>query len=88
MEQLHVTSTKDNEKVRKMITELLNANKEFQIMITVPSQEKEQEKAVSTEKKKEPQPERDLGMRRRLIDNYTAVFVVDDEFHIVTVLRV
>ena len=39
MEQLHVTSTKDNEKVRKILDELLNTNKEFQIMITVPSRE-------------------------------------------------
>lgn len=60
MEKLSVTSTKDNEKVQKILTELLNTHQEFQIMITVPSQEKEQEKAVSTEKKKEPQPERDL----------------------------
>ena len=34
------------------------------------------------------QPERDRGMRQKLIDNYTAVFVVDDELHTVTVLRV
>ncbi|MBO5986062.1 MAG: sporulation transcription factor Spo0A, partial [Lachnospiraceae bacterium] len=39
MEQWNVTSTKDNEKVQKLLGDLLNANKEFQIMITVPSKE-------------------------------------------------
>lgn len=37
MEQLNITSTKDNEKVHKILDDLLNTNKEFQIMITVPS---------------------------------------------------
>ena len=39
MEHLSVTSTKDNEKVHKLLNELLSTNKEFQIMITVPSRE-------------------------------------------------
>ena len=60
MEQLSVTSTKDNEKVQKILTELLNTRQEFQIMITVPSTEKSQEKEKNTEKQKEPQPPRDL----------------------------
>jgi len=34
------------------------------------------------------QPERDMGMRQRLIDNYSIIFVVDDETCTVTVLRV
>ncbi len=37
MEQLNITTTKDNEKVYKILGDLINANKEFQIMITVPS---------------------------------------------------
>jgi two-component system response regulator (stage 0 sporulation protein A) len=37
MEQLNVTNTKDNEKVYKILGELISADKEFQIMITVPS---------------------------------------------------
>ena len=37
MEQMSVTSTKDNDKVHRLLEELLNTNKEFQIMITVPS---------------------------------------------------
>ena len=43
MEQLNITSTKDNEKVHKILADLLNTNKEFQIMITVPSSEAKRE---------------------------------------------
>jgi len=59
MEQLNLTSTKDNEKVRKMITELLNTNKEFQIMITVPSS-KQAEKGEKEPVPKKEKPVRDL----------------------------
>ena len=37
MEQLNITTTKDNEKVYRILGDLINADKEFQIMITVPS---------------------------------------------------
>jgi len=37
MEQLNITAAKDNEKVYKILGDLMNADKEFQIMITVPS---------------------------------------------------
>ena len=37
MEQLNLISTKDNDKVYKILGDLMNADKEFQIMITVPS---------------------------------------------------
>lgn len=37
MEQLNITTAKDNEKVYRILDNLMNANKEFQIMITVPS---------------------------------------------------
>lgn len=37
MEQLNLTSTKDNERVYKLLGDLMNMDKEFQIMITVPS---------------------------------------------------
>lgn len=36
METLNLTSAKDNDKVYKILGELMSANKEFQIMITVP----------------------------------------------------
>ncbi len=41
MEQLNITTTKDNEKVYKILGDLINADKEFQIMITVPSSKKD-----------------------------------------------
>ncbi len=37
MEQLNITTAKDNEKVYKILNDLMLANREFQIMITVPS---------------------------------------------------
>ena len=42
MEQLNLTSTKDNERVYKILGDLMNMDKEFQIMITVPSAETDQ----------------------------------------------
>ena len=46
MEQLNVISTKDNDKVYRILGDLMKADKEFQIMITVPSagEKKETEK--------------------------------------------
>ena len=37
MEQVNMNVTKDNERIYKVINELIHQNKEFQIMITVPS---------------------------------------------------
>ncbi len=37
MEKLNITTAKDNEKVYKIIGDLMNTDREFQIMITVPS---------------------------------------------------
>ncbi len=37
MEQLNIMTTKDNDKVYKILGDLMNGDKEFQIMITVPS---------------------------------------------------
>ena len=37
MEQLNITATKDNEKIYRILGDLMNGDKEFQIMITVPS---------------------------------------------------
>ena len=36
MEQLNVMTTQDNDKMFKMLSDLLHEEKEFQIMITVP----------------------------------------------------
>lgn len=41
MEQLNLTSTKDSEGVYKILGDLMSMDKEFQIMITVPSNQKE-----------------------------------------------
>lgn len=41
MEQLNLTATKDNERVYKILGDLMNMDKEFQIMITVPSGNRE-----------------------------------------------
>ncbi len=45
MEQVNMNTAKDNERIYKVINELISQNKEFQIMITVPS-------TVQKEKKK------------------------------------
>lgn len=43
MEQLKTTVTKDNERMFKILTDLMKTNKEFQIMITVPGEKTEYE---------------------------------------------
>lgn len=40
MEKVNLVSTKDNREVYRILNDLMNQNKEFQIMITVPSVEK------------------------------------------------
>ena len=42
MEQLNVMTTQDNDKMFKMLSDLLHEEKEFQIMITVPGGKKKQ----------------------------------------------
>lgn len=59
MEQLNVMTTKDNERMFKILTDLLHQDKEFQIMITVPSASREGKLLVS-EGALEPKKERDL----------------------------
>lgn len=49
MEQLNLTTAKDTEKVYQMLGDLLHMNREFQIMITVPSKGQGKEE-VSREK--------------------------------------
>lgn len=43
MEQLNLTVTRDNENVYQILNNLMNGDKEFQIMITVPSSRNENE---------------------------------------------
>ena len=63
MEQLNVMTTKDNERMFKILTDLLHQDKEFQIMITVPSTSREGKLLVSEgagEQKKERDLEKDV----------------------------
>ncbi|MBR5247877.1 MAG: sporulation initiation factor Spo0A C-terminal domain-containing protein [Lachnospiraceae bacterium] len=60
MEQLNITSTKDNDKVYKILDDLMHADKEFQIMITVPSTGKNIAYAGKKEEPKPVKPVRDL----------------------------
>ncbi len=57
MEQIQISSTKDKENVYKILEKLLHANKEFQIMITVPAKQTngriEVSKAQEVEKEKQ-----------------------------------
>lgn len=51
MEQLNLVSTKDNREVYRILNDLMNQDKEFQIMITVPSAEKKKSTAEIVEEK-------------------------------------
>jgi len=44
MEQVNMNTAKDNERIYRVISDLINQNKEFQIMITVPSTVQKEEK--------------------------------------------
>jgi len=60
MEQLNITATKDNDKVYKILGDLMDAGKEFQIMITVPSTGKETSSVREIEEPKLAAPVHDL----------------------------
>lgn len=57
MEQLNITTTKDNDKVYKILGDLMNTDKEFQIMITVPSTKTE---SVQVQDKKAEKPKEEI----------------------------
>ena len=60
MEQLNLTTAKDTEKVQKLLDNLLSMNREFQIMITVPSADRETEKEIRENTQEENKPTYDL----------------------------
>ncbi len=60
MEQLNLTATKDNERVYKILGDLMNMDKEFQIMITVPSGHRDSSAAGQETVVKSINTERDL----------------------------
>lgn len=49
METLHVTAARDQEQFYRILDNLISTNKEFRILITVPSGEKGAEQAEHTE---------------------------------------
>lgn len=49
MEQLNIAATKDNERIYKILGDLMNGDKEFQIMITVPSGKSTSQRKTSQE---------------------------------------
>ena len=59
MEQLNITTSKDNDKVYKILGDLMNGDKEFQIMITVPSSKNDsgQDRTEHTQRKVESDKE-------------------------------
>ncbi len=60
MEQLNITTTNDNENVYKILGDLMRTDKEFQIMITVPSGKRVQKDMTAAEEKRVPEKVRDL----------------------------
>ena len=60
MEQLKFSATKDNDKVYRMLNELMREDKEFQIMITVPSGQKERVRQTAETREPERVKVRDL----------------------------
>lgn len=60
MEQVSFSVAKDNEKVYRMLNELMSADKEFQIMITVPSGHKGDIQTIPIPKAVPKQEVRDL----------------------------
>lgn len=60
MEQRNVVNTKDEEGVYKMLQSLLNQNKEFQIMISVPSSGNNEDVTVIAPRKEDAPIKRDL----------------------------
>lgn len=60
MEQLNLMAANDNEKVYRILGDLISANKEFQIMITVPSGKKEAPAGAGRAEVSEKAASRDL----------------------------
>jgi len=59
MEQLNITAAKDNERIYKILGDLMNGDKEFQIMITVPFTKNDGNRA-GQEEPKQKEAVRDL----------------------------
>lgn len=66
MEQLDVVTTRDNEQMFKILTDLISKDKEFQIMITVPSTKRDL--SVQFDKTMEPQKEVKKDLEKDVTD--------------------
>ena len=61
MEQVNVLQTKDNERMFRILSELITKDKEFQIMITVPAgKETTKNESVKTQKVSQVDLEKDV----------------------------
>ena len=60
MEQLNLTATRDTDKVYQILDDLISMNREFQIMITVPSGSKSAERKSREQESKEKELTFDL----------------------------
>ena len=60
MEEINLTATKDNKKVYEILEELINNNREFQIMIHVPNNQSEAKPCTMSVKSTEETEERNL----------------------------
>ncbi|MDE7445746.1 MAG: sporulation transcription factor Spo0A [Lachnospiraceae bacterium] len=65
MEQLNLSTIEDTEKVYKILGELIHMNREFQIMITVPSGNKS---ALKEDSAKEPDKKLSYNLERDVTD--------------------
>ena len=74
MEQLNITATKDNEKIYRILGDLMNGDKEFQIMITVPSGKGPVNKNAPQELPKTPEVLRNLEQEENAARNTTKIF--------------
>ncbi len=66
MEQLNVMAAKDNERMFKILSDLLSTDKEFQIMITVPSTAKENRRPAL--ELPQPKETKDQNLRQDVTD--------------------
>ena len=81
MEKLNITTTKDNEKVYKILGDLMNANKEFQIMITVPSTKNAKDSTVKATEKKEQTQEVIHDLEKDVTDMIHEIGVSAGSYH-------
>lgn len=69
VEKTVMTLTKDNEKIVKILGDLMRSDKEFQIVITVPSEEtRKTENGKQTDAKEERKPEQMLHLEQDITD--------------------